>query len=157
MLERQPKENTENAEAETVSTNPKTEFATIIDSILSSSMKFPNMLHTYLNGSNNSWLFANGFNAIHGTPLTQTSLEKQTFLKSFFTKFPISENDFPAFIHLLICKLELKWLPYEEQLKIKDVQNAALSNIVNFNLTENRLIELSYLSEEFLKVFYIFC
>uniref|UniRef100_A0AC35GWT0 Uncharacterized protein n=1 Tax=Panagrolaimus sp. PS1159 TaxID=55785 RepID=A0AC35GWT0_9BILA len=126
-------------------------FATILDSVLSTSMAFPHLLKAYLKDGN-AQLFTNGIKSDENA-----TSEKMTLLKYLFNKFPIDQKELPSFLQLSICKLELKHLPIDEQLQMRILQNDALSKIANFDVVGNRLIELSNSAQHFLNIFYIYC
>lgn len=132
-----------------------TVFASILNSVLITSLASPNLLISYLT-EHNGQLFSIGFQTLEDVSLLQTS-EKMSMLSYLLSTFPITPNEFPAFMQLSVCKLDLKHLPMDEQIKIRTLQNNSLSNIENFHPFGNRLIELSNISQHFLNIFYIFC
>uniref|UniRef100_A0AC35GXR9 Nuclear receptor domain-containing protein n=1 Tax=Panagrolaimus sp. PS1159 TaxID=55785 RepID=A0AC35GXR9_9BILA len=133
-----------------------TKLATILNSILFTSVTNPNLVEAYLKESDGG-LFSNAFKALEGLDLTISTSDKIQFLTYLFTKFAIMQNEFSALVQLSICQLEFKLLPYDEQFKFKFLQTHNLTKLGSFNINGDRLIELTIISQHLLNVFYIFC
>lgn len=130
-----------------------TSFAKILTSIVTTFMSNPNSLETYLaDNKRNPGLFEICFQVVNGPKITPMT-EKLLNLKSLFCTSQITWTEFPAFVQLFLCKLEFRWLPFEDQLKIKAAQNAALSTICTFKVPGNRIMELSNFSQLMLEKF----
>uniref|UniRef100_A0AC35EZI9 Nuclear receptor domain-containing protein n=1 Tax=Panagrolaimus sp. PS1159 TaxID=55785 RepID=A0AC35EZI9_9BILA len=85
-------------------------------------------------------------------------IEEQNKMKAFqiAALLNLNKNEFPVFLRIISWKAEFKFLSIEEQNKMKAFQIAALLNLNKLGLTDNRVSELTTLSQNILIIFYNF-
>uniref|UniRef100_A0AC34FXN2 Nuclear receptor domain-containing protein n=1 Tax=Panagrolaimus sp. ES5 TaxID=591445 RepID=A0AC34FXN2_9BILA len=122
--------------------------ARTIDSLLATSVKFPNLLELYLKDENRALLNIS-LEIVKCAPET----ERIEYLTLLFEKYSINSVELPILCFICICKFEFSWLPANERQKIKELQNAAIKKVETENIDGNRLSELLTLSTHCLNIF----
>uniref|UniRef100_A0A914PDH2 Nuclear receptor domain-containing protein n=1 Tax=Panagrolaimus davidi TaxID=227884 RepID=A0A914PDH2_9BILA len=131
-----------------------TVFAKIVDSTLNAAIKNPILLKEYLEHGKQD-IITTSFKKVETADITKM-IESEYLLAILFLRFSISQKEFPIFLRLLICKVEVNWIPDVEQTTIKLLQSINISTLGNFNVNENRLNELKNVSKHFINIFNIY-
>uniref|UniRef100_A0AC35F0J2 Uncharacterized protein n=1 Tax=Panagrolaimus sp. PS1159 TaxID=55785 RepID=A0AC35F0J2_9BILA len=131
-----------------------TVFALILNSVLTTSMVTPNLVEKYFAEANQE-LISSSFSKVAVASIIELT-ERVYYLREYLNVYSIKRDEFPVFLRITICKAEFKSLSIEEQNKMKSLQIAALLNLNKLGLTDNRVSELTLLSQNVANIFYHF-